>query len=57
MAISHANLLEQKELFLQEKISTPRGLVQDTTMWLSFSYVKYNVEIYYMTRLVQKANT
>lgn len=57
MAISHANLLEQKELFLQEKISTPRGLVQDTKMWLSFSYVKYNVEIYYMTRLVQKANT
>lgn len=57
MAISHANLLEQKELFLQEKISTPRGLVQDTNMWLSFSYVKYNVDVYYMTRLVQKANT
>lgn len=52
MAISHANLLEQKELFLQEKISTPRGLVQDTKMWLSFSYVKYNVDVYYMTRLV-----
>ena len=32
VASSHANLLEEKKVFTQEKSSTPTGLVWDTNM-------------------------
>lgn len=50
LASSHVNLLEQKKVFTEEKRSTPKVLLWETTMatvllfwntkWLSWSHVK-----------------